>query len=157
MRMRTLSIRTCLLLSYLVLILLLIVGMWAVADRFLNRLKNQAMSTAEQAVHQVTQAQVQVSTEVLTRMGEYVVIDKAEDAAKELAYLLARKNLKDYAALRRDPVLRKAAIQTISTTEGPRVTPTSMTTRATSSFTPTPKWKAATSWTGSRNTPRPRR
>jgi class 3 adenylate cyclase len=119
MRLRTLSIRTCLLLSYLALILLLTVGMWGVADRFLKRLKDRALSVAVQSVHQVTEAQVQASTQVLTRLGEYVVCDKAEDAARDLAHLLARRNLKDYAALRRDPVLRQAAIQIITTLEGP--------------------------------------
>jgi len=119
MRLRTLSIRTSLLLSYLALILLLMGGMWVVADRFLKGLKERAMGVAEQSVHQVTQAQMQATTQVLTRIGEYVVIDKAEDAAKELAILLARRNLKDYAALRRDPVLRQTATQSLNTVEGP--------------------------------------
>jgi class 3 adenylate cyclase len=119
MRMHTFSIRTCLLLSYLALILLLTLGMWAMAARFLDRLTARAEAVAGYAVHQVTEAQLQASTQILTQMGEYVVRDKAEDAVKDLKYLLARKNIKDYASLRQDPVLRKAAIQEIRTAEGP--------------------------------------
>ena len=55
---------------------------------------------------------------ILTQMGEYVVKDKAEDVARDLAYVLKGKNTDDYAKLRRDPRLRAIAIQSIYTPHG---------------------------------------
>ena len=51
-------------------------------------------------------------------MGQYVVRDKAEDVARELAHALKGKTKADYAKLRRDPRLRAIAIQTIYTPHG---------------------------------------
>ncbi len=59
------------------------------------------------------------SDRILTQMGQYVVRDKAEDVARELAYVLKGKKLDDYAKLRRDPGLRAIAIQSIYTPHGP--------------------------------------
>ena len=59
------------------------------------------------------------SDRILTQMGEYVVQDKAEDVARELAHALKGKTKADYARLRRDPNLRAMAIQKIYTPHGP--------------------------------------
>ncbi len=113
------SIRTHLILSYLALVLILTFGMWAVADAFLKRLANRTLDDTGNAVQRVTAANIQVSEKILTDMGEYIVKDKAEDVARELAYLLAGRKTFDYDQLRRDPKLRKIAIQEIQTAEGP--------------------------------------
>ena len=59
------------------------------------------------------------SDHILTQIGEYIVQDKAEDVARELAYVLRGKKTYDYAKLRRDPFLRAIATQPIYTPHGP--------------------------------------
>ena len=75
------SIRTYLTLSYVALIALMCFGMWFMADRYLDRLTAQALTISDQAVRQVTTANLELTNRVLTRVGEYVVKDKAEDVA----------------------------------------------------------------------------
>jgi sigma-B regulation protein RsbU (phosphoserine phosphatase) len=70
-------------------------------------------------VGNVTSDHVLHSDRILTQMGQYVVKDKAEDVARELAYALKWKKLNDYAKLRHDPGLRAMAIQSIYTPHGP--------------------------------------
>ncbi len=106
-------LRTYLVFSYLVLIVIMSVGMWAIFERFMNRLTDRTLEIADTSVRQVTAANVSVSDKVLTGLGEYVVRDKAEDVARELAYLLAGRKTFDYAHLRRNAKIRKVAIQEI--------------------------------------------
>ncbi len=113
MQLRSLSIRTYLLLSYLALILLLTVGMWAIARHFMVRLTTHNLKLADTNIQEVTQADAQLSEQILTRVGEYIVQDKAEDAARELAHFFKGKKSYDYAQIRRNPHLRKVAIQKI--------------------------------------------
>jgi len=106
-------LRTYLVLSYLAVILVMSVGMWAIFDRFMERLTSRTLALADTAADNVTAANGRVAEHVLTNMGEYVVRDKAEDVARELAHLLAGKKAYDYDQLRRDPKIRKMAIQEI--------------------------------------------
>jgi hypothetical protein len=106
-------LRTYLVISYLTVILVMSVGMWAIFDRFMDRLTSRTLSLADTAANNVTAANGRVAEQVLTTMGEYVVRDKAEDVARELAHLLAGKKAYDYDQLRRDPKIRKMAIQEI--------------------------------------------
>ncbi len=112
------SIRTYLTLSYVVLIVILSLGAWFMAERYLNRLADRASAISSTAMETVTKANQKVANRVLTSLGEYIVKDKAEDAARELAYLLKGQKNFDYAAIRRNPTLRKVAVQTIYTPEG---------------------------------------
>jgi len=113
MPLRSLSIRTYLLLSYLALILLLTAGMWAIANHFIYKLTDRNLALAGASMQEVTTANVQLSEKILTRVGEYIIQDKAEDVARELAhYFKGRKNY-DYAQIRNNPNLRKVAIQKI--------------------------------------------
>ncbi len=113
MRFRSFGIRTYLLLSYLALILLLTVGMWAIARHYMLRLTAHNLKMEDDSIREVTRANVQLSEEILTRVGEYIVQDKAEDAARELAHFFKGKKSYDYSRIRRDPRLRKVAIQKI--------------------------------------------
>ena len=79
-------LRTYLILSYLALIALLFVGGWFIDAQVLGELTKSAIKIAHQAVSDVTATNIQYSDRILTRMGEYVVKDKAEDVARELAY-----------------------------------------------------------------------
>jgi class 3 adenylate cyclase/HAMP domain-containing protein len=113
------SIRTYLTLSYVALIALMCFGMWFMADRSLDHLTQQALTISDQAVQQVTTANLELADQVLTKVGEYVVKDKAEDVARELAYVLkAGPKNSDYVALRRNPIIRKIAVQSIYTPQG---------------------------------------
>ena len=88
------SIRTQLLFSYLVLILLLTLGLWAVADRVLEKMTAGNLRFSEQGVMAITTADYQMAKQILTNYGEYIVEDKAQDVARELAHVLAgRKTL----------------------------------------------------------------
>jgi len=111
-------LRTYLILSYLALIAILFVGAWFIDAHVLGELTESAIKIADQAVGRVTEANVQHSDRILTHMGQYVVRDKAEDVARELAYILKGKKLDDYAKLRRDPRLRAIAMQSIYTPHG---------------------------------------
>jgi class 3 adenylate cyclase len=113
------SIRTYLTLSYLALILLLTIGMLTVADQILNKVTERNLSFAEDGAMKVSTANYQLSKETLTAYGEYIVKDKAEDAAQEISYLLGGRKNYDYAKLRRNPIIREIATQTISSVDGP--------------------------------------
>ena len=111
-------LRTYLILSYLALIVILFVGAWLINAHVMGEVTKSAIKIADQAINQVTVDHVLHSDRILTQMGQYVVRDKAEDVARELAYVLKGKKLDDYAKLRRDPVLRAIAIQSIYTPHG---------------------------------------
>ena len=111
-------LRTYLILSYLALIVILSVGAWLIDAHVMGELTRSAIKIADQAVNQVTEAHVLHSDRILTQVGQYVVKDKAEDVARELAFVLKGKKTDDYAKLRRDPVLRAIAVQSIYTPHG---------------------------------------
>jgi class 3 adenylate cyclase/HAMP domain-containing protein len=113
------KLRTYLLLSYLALIAILGIGAWFIDDYVMRDLTKSAITIADRAVYEVTQANVRHSDHILTQVGEYIVQDKAEDVARELGYVLGGKRTYDYAKLRRDPLLRKIATQSIYTPDGP--------------------------------------
>ena len=113
------KLRTYLLLSYLALIVILGVGVWFIDDYVMHDLTKSAVNIADRAVSHVTEANVRYSDHNLTRVGEYIVQDKAEDVARELAYILGGQKTYDYAKLRRDYFLRKVATQSIYTPDGP--------------------------------------
>jgi class 3 adenylate cyclase/HAMP domain-containing protein len=112
-------LRTYLILSYLALIAILLAGGWFIDAHVLGKLTKDSIKIADRAVSQVTEDHVLHSDRILTHMGQYVVKDKAEDVARELAYVLKGKKTADYARLRRDPQLRAIAIQSIYTPHGP--------------------------------------
>ena len=112
-------LRTYLILSYLALIVILSAGAWFIDAHVMGEVTKSAIKIADQAVSNVTSDHVLHSDRILTLMGQYVVKDKAEDVARELAYVLKGKKLDDYAKLRRDPGLRAMAIQSIYTPHGP--------------------------------------
>jgi class 3 adenylate cyclase/HAMP domain-containing protein len=112
-------LRTYLILSYLALIAILFAGAWFIDAHVMGELTKTAIRIADRAVGQVTEAHVLHSDRILTQMGQYVVKDKAEDVARELAYVLKGKTRADYASLRRNPRIRALAVQPIYTPHGP--------------------------------------
>jgi class 3 adenylate cyclase/HAMP domain-containing protein len=112
------KLRSYLLLSYLALIVILGAGAWFIDDYVMHDLTRSSINIADRAVSQVTEANVRQSDNILTKVGEYIVQDKAEDVARELGYLLGGKRTYDYAKLRRDAILRKISTQSIYTPDG---------------------------------------
>ena len=119
MQLRSLSLRTYLILSYLALILLFTLWGGAIGDYSTNLLLQRSMETTDAALKEVTVANNQASEELLTRVGEYIVRDKAQDVARELAYILPKGKSYNYAKLRRNPKIRAVAVQSIYTPQGP--------------------------------------
>jgi class 3 adenylate cyclase len=113
------SIRTYLTLSYLALTILLLLGVWTVADRLLDKVTENSVRFAEEGALGIATANYQLSKKVLTSLGEYVVQDKAADVARELSLLLGGRKHYDYDQIRRDPKMRRVAIQEIYTPQGP--------------------------------------
>jgi class 3 adenylate cyclase/HAMP domain-containing protein len=113
------TIRTQLLLSYLALILLLTLSMWAVAGWVLEKMTKGNLRFAEEGVMAITTADYQMAKQLLSNYGEYIIEDKAQDVARELAIVLGGRKTFNYKELRRDPRIRKIAIQTIYTAQGP--------------------------------------
>jgi class 3 adenylate cyclase len=112
------SIRTKLLISYMVLILVPALGMWFVDDWILNKLTQKNIIYAEEGVEEVSNANYQLSKKMLTTYGQYIIEDKAQDVASELSYLLRGKKTYNYKEIRRNRELRKVAIQEIRTAHG---------------------------------------
>ncbi len=112
------GIRTQILLSYLVLILLLSLGMWFVDDWIMDKMTASNLIFAEEGVEAITTANNRLAEEILTTYGKYIVEDKAADAALELSYLLKGKKTFNYEELRRNKLLRQVAIQEIRTPVG---------------------------------------
>ncbi len=112
------SIRTSLVLSYLALTILLTLGMLAGADWVGERLRENNQAFAEEGVKNITHANLQISEAVMKKHGEFTVEDTAEDIARELTYILGTKKTFDYAVLRRDPKVRRIAVQNLMTPDG---------------------------------------
>jgi hypothetical protein len=143
-------LRSYLVISYLTVILVMSVGMWAIFDRFMERLTSRTLALADTAANNVTAANGRVAEQVLTTMGEYVVRDKAEDVARELAFCWQKR-------LRLDQ-LRGIPNQKVG---HPEFIPpgwrqyTDVYDQKGLSFHPGPRWKAGTSWTGRSSTRKP--
>ncbi len=112
------TIRAHLLLSYLGLILVLTLGIWLVAESLLEKVSVERARFSEEGLLTLTYTNYQLTEEVLTSIGRLVVKDKAEDVARELGHLFRGQKTFDYAKMRRDPQLRKIAIQTINSLTG---------------------------------------
>jgi class 3 adenylate cyclase len=112
------SIRTYLILSYLALIFLLILGTLMGGLHLVGKLTSSNLSIAEDSIRGVTNANYQLSEEVLTQMGKQIIDAKTKEVATELGYLLQKKKDLNYRELRRDDKIRAVATQKIFTPEG---------------------------------------
>jgi class 3 adenylate cyclase/HAMP domain-containing protein len=113
------KLRTYLILSYLALIAILTAGTWFISNYVMGDFTKHTVNIANNAVKQVTAANVKHSENVLTSMGKYVVRDKAADVARELKYILRGYKHYNYAQMRRNPLIRAVALQTIYSPDGP--------------------------------------
>jgi sigma-B regulation protein RsbU (phosphoserine phosphatase) len=104
------KIKTLLIISYLTIIIGLSGGFYFFF-RVVNReLTNKNIKATAKGVHEIVVNNFNLSTKVLTKIGEHIVSIKAQEAAYRLAYLL--KDIPrpfDYEALRTNAELRAAA------------------------------------------------
>jgi len=107
------SLRARLILAFLFLVALFAVGVLLGADHILYGLRDKNLAASREAVASVTNANVTLSQNILTDLGEAIVQAKARAVASELALMLAGRDVSDYAALRRDENLRRVAAQSI--------------------------------------------
>ena len=112
------TIRTYLTLSYLLLIILMALGMWFTAHSLANKLTQDSLQNSRRGVERTITATSQIAEEVLTTYGEALVDSRVAGMGRGLANRLKGRDLKDYAALRRDPDLRRLINQKIDTPEG---------------------------------------
>jgi class 3 adenylate cyclase/HAMP domain-containing protein len=112
------STRTSLILSYLMLVVLLTFFMLVGAEWVGERLLQKNLAFAEHGVERITAANLKISEDILTKYGEFSVVDIAEAIARELSYMLASRKSFRYADMRRDPNLRRVAVQDILTPDG---------------------------------------
>jgi len=112
------TIRRYLTASYLILVILMTLGMWFTAHRLARKLTTTGLKNANQGAKRSIEATSRIAEEVLTTYGEALVDNKVEGLSKGLAFRLKGRDLRDYDALRRDPILRRMATQKIDTPEG---------------------------------------
>ena len=112
------TIRTYITLSYLLLIILMALGMWFTAHSLATRLTQDSLQNSRRGVERTIAATSQIAEEVLTTYGEALVDSRVAGLGRGLANRLKGRDLKDYAALRRDPDLRRLVNQKIDTPEG---------------------------------------
>ncbi len=107
------KIRTRLTLSFAVITVLVVAGMMVVADLGINKLVEQDLKTANEAIEEITTENHRLSEEVLTRYGEKLVENAARRAATRLSFFLRGQGDLSYARLRRLQRLREIATQDI--------------------------------------------
>ncbi len=112
------SIRTYLIISNLVLIILLVLGMLGMSDYLARRLTNQNLANAQRGAQKTIEATYQIAEKVLTVYGQRLVERDVEGAAKALAFRLKDRDLSDYAKLRQDEAIRRIATRESQTPEG---------------------------------------
>ncbi|MHB8066826.1 MAG: adenylate/guanylate cyclase domain-containing protein [Desulfobaccales bacterium] len=112
------SIRTYLILSNLVLIILLIFGMMGMARQLSERLTKQSLANAERGSRKNIEASYKIAENVLSVYGQRLVERDVEGAAKALAFRLTGRDLTDFGKLREDESLRRIATRDIETPEG---------------------------------------
>ena len=109
------SIRTSLILSHLTLVVLITLGMLVGAELVGDKLLQKNLAFAEQGVKKITAANLQLSEKILTKYGEFSVEDIADFLARELSTVLAGQKTFNYHKMRRNPALRRLAVQNICT------------------------------------------
>ena len=87
-------------------------------DRKNRKLTTTGLKNANRGAQRSIEATSRIAEEVLTTYGEALVDNKVEGLSKGLALRMRGRNLRDYHALRRDPILRRMATQKIETPEG---------------------------------------
>lgn len=112
------KIRTYLIVSYIVILVILAGGMLAISDITVCSISKSNLQATQQALGQLNLSNYQLSEKILTRYGEQLVDAKAEETASALSSVLAGKGPYDYEQMRKDPELKLLATQDVKTWDG---------------------------------------
>lgn len=107
------SIRTYLILSYLALVLLLMSGVYALAEWSLIRLTTESMTLAEDGVIKASVANYEAYKKAITDNMEKIIEATAAEVADQMSYILKGQKPYNYAELRKDENIREVATQDI--------------------------------------------
>ncbi len=107
------SIRTYLILSYLALVLLLMSGVYALAEWSLIRLTTETMTLAEDGVIKASVANYEAYKKAITDNMEKIIEATAAEVADQMSYILKGQKPYNYAELRKDENIREVATQDI--------------------------------------------
>ncbi len=107
-----------LILSYFCIIVLTGIGMFFLADWIVKDLTSNNVLFTENALENLAEENLRLSERELTSLGERIVRLKSVEVAARLSWELGSRDIGNYALLRKDPMLRKIAIQNIRTSEG---------------------------------------
>ncbi|MBN1553176.1 MAG: SpoIIE family protein phosphatase [Phycisphaerae bacterium] len=114
------KLRTRLILSYLIVVVVLAVGLLGLLEIVGNRVARDDLAAADRGVDDVAQANLRLSENVLTSYGEKFVELQGKLVASQLAAKFQGRDLKNYDAMRNDAVLRAAATPNMETYDGIR-------------------------------------
>ncbi len=112
------NIAARLLLSFMSIAVATSLGTAIFASWMVDELTRENMTATDNAVNALAEVNYDLSENILTRIGERMVDMKSAETAALLRAKLMGKDLSDYAALRKDPDLRSAAVQSIQTNYG---------------------------------------
>ncbi|MBN1943175.1 MAG: SpoIIE family protein phosphatase [Phycisphaerae bacterium] len=112
------KLRTRLILSYLIVVVVLAGGLLTLMDIVGKRATQHDLAAADRSVDEVAQANLRLSEQVLTAYGEKFVELQGRLVAWRLSAMLRNRNYADYPALRNDAALRAAATPDMLTPDG---------------------------------------
>ncbi len=111
-------LRSFLIISYVVLVLLLVGGMALTAARLMDRLGATIMAAFVKVGEEFSQSNLALLEKYLRHYGGEIVADKATDVARDLGAALGGQQSYDYTQLRRNQRLRAVATQVIRAKDG---------------------------------------
>ncbi len=112
------KLRTRLILSYLIVVVVLAGGLLTMIELVGNQMTRHDLAAADNSVDEVAQANLRLSEDVLTSYGEQCVELQGKLVACRLAGLLKGRDSRNYDALRKDAALRKIATPAMLTNYG---------------------------------------
>ena len=112
MALKSMRIRTSLMLSYVTIILVTIVSTAVVTSVILTTIINEVRSISLQQVSSIAEINEKLSESVLSHFGEMLVEAQANTAITQLSWMLKGRS-HDYDVLRRDDAIRAIATQDI--------------------------------------------
>jgi class 3 adenylate cyclase/HAMP domain-containing protein len=107
------SIRNYLIFSYLALVLLLMAGVYGLAEWGFNRLTRHNMTLAEDAIIKGSVASYEAYKKAITDEQEKIIEATAQEVADQMSFILKGQKPYNYTKLRKDETMREIATQDI--------------------------------------------
>ncbi len=113
MPLRSVKIRTSLMLSYLTIIVVVMASAAVLTSLVLSTIVDEVHSIASKQATSIAEVNYRLSENVLSRYGEKLVEAQANTAVVELSWMLKGKDANNYNKLRKDEPVRAVATQDI--------------------------------------------